>query len=130
MNARRECGRFGATLAVVSACFTSVGQITNVSVNPAEDAFIREAAPTNNYGRAGSLSVGGVSATNGFGVLGGRADSLVRFRLGDVVALLDTMFGNHDWFVAGASLRLYEMGAPNNALFSRGVGAFEIRWLA
>jgi len=118
------------TTLVILVSAKACAQTTNVSVNPEADAFIREAAPANNYGRAGSLSVAGVSATNGFGLLGGRADSLVRFRLNEVAASLDTAFGNHEWFITSAALRLYETGAPNNALFNRGVGAFEVRWLA
>jgi len=108
----------------------TLAQTTNIFLNPEADAFVREAAPTNNYGRAGSLSVSGTAVTNGFGVIGGRADSLARFRLADAVAALDAAFGNHEWFIACAALHLYEMGAPNNALFSRGVGSFEVRWLA
>jgi len=112
------------------AAGSAPAQTNNVSVNPEADAFVRAQAPTANYGRAGSLAVAGVSATNGFGVPGGRADSLARFPLDAVVSSLDSTFGNHEWFVANASLRLYELGAPNNALFSRGVGAFEVRRLA
>ena len=104
-------------------------QTTNVLLNPEADAFVREAAPTNNYGRAGSLSVSGIGATNGLGVPGGRADTLARFELNEIVAALDGTFGNHDWFIASAVLRLYELGAPNNALFNRGIGSFQIRWL-
>lgn len=132
MSARRTLiARLTAALAAFAlASVTSLAQMTNVSVNPEADAFIRDFAPTNNYGRAGALSVGGASATNGFGVLGGRADSLIRFRVNEVAASMDTVFGNHDWLIINAALHLYEMGAPNNALFSRGVGAFEVRWLA
>jgi hypothetical protein len=117
-------------MALVLASLSSLAQTTNILVNPEADAFIRAAAPAANYGGAGSLSVGGVTATNGFGVLGGRADSLVRFNLGESVNALDSAFGNHDWFVVSAVLQLYEIGTPNNALFSRGIGAFEVRWLA
>src|SRR5262249_24846346 len=106
------------------------GQTTNFLLNPEEDAFVREAAPTNNYGRAGAVSVGGVGATNGFGVLGGRVESLVRFRLSDALPSLDAAMGGHEWFIAAAGLQLYEMGAPNNPLFNRGIGALEVRWLA
>jgi len=111
------------------ASLVSLAQ-TNVLLTPEADAFTLAVAPTNNYGRAGSLSVSGATATNGFGLIGGRADSLARFSLTETVASLDAAFGNHEWFIASAVLRLYEMGAPNNALFSRGVGAFEVRWLA
>jgi len=113
----------------VGAC-SATAQVTNVSLNPEADTFVRAAAPAANYGGAGSLTVSGESATNGFGVPGGRAESLARFHLDTVVPALDGAFGDHDWFIVAASLQLYEMGAPNNALFSRGIGAFEVRWLA
>src|SRR5262245_9206805 len=108
---------FGALLVFGFGLLPSFAQTTNVVLNPEADAFIREVAPTNNYGRAGSLSVAGPSSTNGFGATGGRADSLLRFRLNEVIASLDTAFGDGNWFFLRARLKLYEMGAPNNALF-------------
>jgi len=111
--------------------FGAFAQTTNISLVPVADAFLRAAAPQDNYGRAGSLTVGGASATNGFGVPGGRFDSLLRFLLTDAVASLDNAFGSHDWFVARAVLRVNEVADPANALFPRGaLGPFELRWLA
>jgi hypothetical protein len=119
-----------ASALLLGAAGLSFGQTTNLLLYAEADAFLRAAMPTNNYGRAGSLSVAGLAATNGFGVPGGRSDSLVRFSLAESVPRLDEAFGDHTWFILNAVLRLYEMGSPNNASFSRGVGAFEIRWLA
>jgi hypothetical protein len=47
-----------------------------------------------------------------------------------MVTNFDLRFGTNNWFVTSAKLRVSEQGAPNNALFNRGVGAFEIRWMA
>src|SRR5262245_42506166 len=77
----------------------SFAQTTNLSLIPEADAFVREADPSFNYGRAGSLSVAGRSATNGFGLLSGRTDSLVRLQLSEAVTALDEAFGD-DWFIA------------------------------
>ena len=129
MKVHQKWATRSAIMLVLFRGVACLAQLTNFSVNPEADAFVREADPTNNYGLAGSLSVAGVSATNGFGIPGGRADSLVRFQWNEVLNALDAALGNHDWFIACAALRLYEIGAPNNALFSRGIGTFEARWL-
>lgn len=123
---------FAINFLVLAALLTlsAQGQVTHVSLNPEADAFVSQAAPADNFGRAGALSVAGASATNAFGLPGGRAESLARFNLSETVLSLDHLFGNHDWWIARARLHLYEMGAPNNPSFGRGVGAFEIRWLA
>jgi hypothetical protein len=94
------------------------------------DAFVRGAAPTLNYGGAGALSVSGPNATNAVGVTNGVFDSFIRFNTGAMVTNFDLRFGTNNWFVTSAKLRVSEQGAPNNALFNRGVGAFEIRWMA
>lgn len=108
-------------VAVPAATFTN-----SVSV----DAFVRAAAPTLNYGGAGALSVSGPAATNAAGVANGAFDSLIRFNTAGMVGHFDTWFGANNWVISGAWLRVTEDGAPNNALFNRGVGAFEIRWIA
>src|SRR5262245_64088517 len=121
-----EAGEAAIFTGIAFVASTSVAQTTNVSVSCEADAFVREAAPTNNYGRAGALSVAGILATNGSGLPGGRANSLARFRLNEVAASLDAAFGNHEWLIIRAELRLYEVAAPNNPLFSRGIGAVEV----
>jgi hypothetical protein len=44
-------------------------------------------------------------------------------------ASLNGSFGSNRWMVAGARLAVTEVGAPNNGIFNRGVGGFEIRWI-
>ena len=94
------------------------------------DAFVRAAAPTFNYGGAGALSVSGANATNGQNVTNGAFDSFVRFNSAGVVTNFDSMFGTNNWVINGARLRVTEVGAPNNAVFNRGTGSFEVRWIA
>jgi hypothetical protein len=47
-----------------------------------------------------------------------------------MVTNFDSMFGTNNWVINGARLRVTEVGAPNNAVFNRGAGSFEIRWIA
>jgi hypothetical protein len=122
--------RWLAALAVaVSAQLACFGQTTNVSVTPAADAFVRSLAPADNYGAAGALSVSGAAAVNGSGQTNGLFDTLIRFPMSNVVATAAGAFGTNNWVVTGAALNLNEVAAPNNPIFDRGVGAFEIRWI-
>lgn len=101
-----------------------------LSVLPDADSFLRSFAPASNYGAGGALAVSGTAAVNGFGVQNGLFDSFVRFPMTNVVASLDDALGGHDWVLTGARLVVTEMAAPDNAIFNRGVGAFEVRWQA
>ena len=94
------------------------------------DAFVRADAATLNYGGAGGLSVSGSAATNASGIANGVFDTFIRFNTAGMVAHFDSLFGPANWEVSGAALRVTEQGASNNALFNRGVGAFEILWIA
>jgi hypothetical protein len=102
----------------------------SVTTTPDADTFVRSADAARNYGGAGALSVSGSAAVNGAGQQNGLFDSLLRFSLNDAMSSFDTAFGAGHWTLAGATLRLTEVAAPNNSLFNRGVGAFEIGWLA
>lgn len=116
-----------------SALYLSCGdrlRAATVSVAPDADSFMRSFAPTNNYGAGGALSISGAVAVNASGVQNGLFDTLMRFPMSNVVASLDGTLGGHDWVVTGASLLMTEMAAPDNAIFNRGVGAFEVRWQA
>src|SRR6266850_1802416 len=108
---------------------TGATQTVMVSVVPDADSFLRSFAPTNNYGAGGALSVSGSAAVNGSGYQNGLFDSLLRFPMSNVVASLDSALGEHDWVITQARLVLTEMAVPDNALFNRGVGAFEVRWI-
>jgi len=97
---------------------------------PDNDAFVRSAAPTSNYGIAGALSVSGAAATNDLGQQNGLFDALMRFPLTNVVAFFDATYGEQDWVVTKVRLILNESGEPMNSIFNRGVGAFQVFWLA
>jgi hypothetical protein len=114
------------TFAVIVASSRAAFFTNSVSV----DSFVRSNAPTLNYGGAGSLSVSGPTATNGSGVANGASDSFIRFNTAAMVTNFNALFGANNWDVSGAKLRVTEMGAPANTIFNRGVGGFEIRWLA
>jgi hypothetical protein len=94
------------------------------------DSFVRAAAPGSNYGGAGALAVAGANAVNASGVANGPFDTFIRFNTAALVANFNSLFGPDQWAVNAANLRVTELGAPNNALFNRGIGAFEIRWIA
>ena len=119
-----------SALVALSLQLAGWAQVTQITVTPAADAFVRSLAPDNNYGAAGSLSVSGSAAVNGSGQATGSADSLIRFPTSSVAAAAADAFGADGWVVSGATLVVNEVGAPNNTNFNRGAGAFEIRWLA
>jgi hypothetical protein len=94
------------------------------------DAFVRSNAPTSNYGGAGALSVSGAQATNALGTMNGAFDSFIRCNTAAAVSNFNSLYGAGNWVINGATLQVFETGAPNNNIFNRGVGAFEIRWIA
>jgi hypothetical protein len=101
---------------------------TTISVRPDADTFVRAQEPTNNYGGGGALSVSGAAAVNGTGEQNGAFDSVMRFPMSEV-ATLNAALGE-DWIVTGARLVVTEMAIPDNAIFNRGIGQFEVRWIA
>jgi hypothetical protein len=123
----RGCAAF---LLITTAQLGCRAQTTNFTVTPVADAFVRSLAPASNYGGAGALAVSGAVATNGSGQPNGLFDSLMRFPMGNLTSAMNAVFGANQWLVSGATLSVTEVGAPGNSLFNRGVGAFEIRWLA
>jgi len=118
--------RCGAAVVLSSV---TVALAATVSVAPDADTFLRSFAPTNNYGAGGALSVSGSAAVNGTGDQNGLFDTLMRFPVSNVVASLDAALGEQDWVVTEARLVVTEIAAPDNAIFNRGVGAFEVRWI-
>jgi hypothetical protein len=120
----------GILLPALLAGNLAAAQTAAVAVVPDADSFVRSLAPASNYGAAGALSVSGASAVNGSGMQNGLFDSLMRFPTSNVVASLDAALGAPDWVVTGVQLVLTEMAAPDNAIFNRGMGAFEVRWVA
>ncbi|HWD91126.1 MAG TPA: hypothetical protein VG938_02140 [Verrucomicrobiae bacterium] len=110
---------------IAGANFSQAALFTNsISV----DAFVRGNAPAANYGAAGSLTVSGSTATNAAGTANGVADSFIRFNTSALVANLNSLFGPNNWAISGVTLRVVEVGAPMNTIFTRGKGTFEIRW--
>ena len=115
-------------LLAASACCRS--QTATVAVNPEADAYVWSEGPTNNYGGAGAIAISGAAAVNETGQQNGSYDSLIRFPMSNAVAVLDAALNTHDWLVLRATLSLTELGAPPYPGFNRGVGAFEVRWIA
>ncbi|MEI8288255.1 MAG: hypothetical protein WCH99_02180 [Verrucomicrobiota bacterium] len=113
--------------AIVLASSTRGAFFTN---SPDADTFVRSNAPTLNYGTAGALSVSGIYATNATGVTNGAFDSFIRFNATAMVTNFNGMFGTNNWAVTSAKIVVTESGAPTQAVFNRGKGAFEIRWIA
>ena len=103
-------------------------QVT-VSTNSVADAFVRSADPTHNYGGAGALSVSGTVATNASGAQEGALDSFLRFDVSNSVAQFNASFGVGNWTISSARLLLTETATPAQAIFNRGIGQFEIRWI-
>jgi hypothetical protein len=119
-----------AALAVAGAEPVCLAQPVVMSVTPTADAFVRSLAPESNYGAAGSLSVSGATAVNGSSQQNGLFDSLLRFPMASVAAAFNNAFASNGWVVTSAALNAKEVAAPNNPIFNRGIGAFEIRWIA
>jgi len=113
----------------VAGICTSAAVAATHTLLPTGDAFVRAAEPTLNYGAAGALAVAGDSAVNGSGQPQGRFDTLMMFDTGDAVAAFDAAFGPASWVITAAELRVLEDGDPNNSIFNRGVGDFEVSWL-
>jgi len=124
----RDVVCWGMGLSVMGQVAAS-GQVT-LSTNSVADAFVRSADPTHNYGGAGALSVSGTIATNANGVQEGALDSFIRFDISSMVSQFNATYGVGDWTISSARLLLTETAAPAQAIFNRGVGQFEVRWIA
>ena len=105
-------------------------QTTNVWTYPSADAFLRALDPTSNFGKAGALAVSGALAKNETGDTNGEYDSFIRFPTDGLKKALNAALGSNNWRITGVELRLSEDSDPDNPIFNRGVGTFEIRWLA
>lgn len=132
-GAQQQSGRVGRAITLgllAGAQLVCLGQTATVAVAPSADAFVRSLAPGSNYGAAGALSVSGSAAVNGSGQQNGLFDSLMRFPMSGVVTSFNASLGSDRWVVTAATLAVTEVGVPSNAIFNRGVGAFEVRWIA
>lgn len=97
---------------------------------PDADAFVRAESPSLNYGAAGALAVSGLTATNASGVMNGAYDSFIRFNTAALIESFDSRYGSNNWVVTHTALQLTEQGAPTSPIFNRGVGTFQVRWVA
>ena len=127
-------GKMVKTVGLLAAGLWLLGQgaawaQVTISANSVADAFVRSADATHNYGGAGALSVSGTIATNASGVQQGAFDSFLRFDISSSVAQFNTSFSVGNWTISGAKLFLTETAAPAQAIFNRGVGQFEVRWI-
>jgi hypothetical protein len=114
---------FSLILLTLLTHLTFAEEVSSPSV---ADAFVRQNAPTQNFGRAGALAVSGTSAMNASGTMNGRFDTVIRFNTTTAVAHFNTTWGANNWVVLEVRLRLTEVGAPSNSLFNRGVGEFSV----
>ncbi len=112
----------------VMTCISQAGVFFTNSISA--DSFVRSNSPTLNYGAAGALSVSGSTATNTSMVAMGIADTFMRFNTAATVANFNSVFGANNWVINGATLVVVEVGVPNNAIFDRGKGAFQIDWIS
>lgn len=114
-------------LAVTLAGNLALGE--TVAIPTARDGFVRQLAPTLNYGNAGSLCVAGEDSVNANEEPRGRFDSLIEFDPADAIATLNTTYGPGGWAITSLQLRVSEQGAPQNPIFPRGVGTARCSWL-
>lgn len=117
-------------LATMAHPFHGCAQTASVLITPSADTFLLMQTPSLNYGDAGALNVSGTAATNMNDDTTGLCSSLIRFPTARVAAAFDATFGSNGWTLTSAALQLNENAAPDNAIFGRGVGAFEIDWIA
>lgn len=101
-----------------------------VTLNPVEDTFSIATFPDSTFGASGALNVSGPAAVNGVGEAQGKTDTWLKFNTAAAVAQFDVTFGAGNWVLSSATLSLREVAQPNNPIFNRGVGQFEVLWIA
>lgn len=116
--------------AALAAAVAIPAQASTIALTPTQDTFGRADAPDLTYGGAGGLSVSGPSATNAAGEANGVFATWLMFDAADAVGQFDAAYGAGNWTLAAATLTVREVGSPNNAIFNRGIGDFEVRYMA
>lgn len=117
MNVRIYC----LVALAVSLGTSSVFAVAAPAINPTADAFVDSAAPGNNYGAAGALSIAAAGSAKG------EFDSFVRFNFASTKTYLDNTYGAGNWMAQSITLQLTAAN-PNNALFNASAaGSFSIR---
>lgn len=114
---------------MISVLAANVAIAETVALTASRDGFVREQAPTLNYGGAGSLCIAGINSVNASGEPRGRFDTLIEFDSADVIATLNTTYAAGGWNLTGLQLRVSEQGAPQNPLFPRGAGPAQCAWM-
>ncbi len=114
---------------IASACVFSV-HAQYFSDAPDADSFVSAGTPTLNYGATDTLSVSGSNATNGLSVMNGPSDTFIRFNTAALIGSFDSRYGTNNWVGTHAAIQLTEQGSPTNPIFNRGVGTFQVRWIA
>jgi hypothetical protein len=116
-----------SALVLATACSA---QASSFTLTPDEGTFAMAALPESTFGSAGGMNVSGATATNGNGQAQGITDSWLKFDSTAAVNNFDAEFGANNWFLVAATLSLNEVAAPTNPLFNRGVGEFNVNWVA
>jgi hypothetical protein len=120
-----------ATLVLVGSAGAQMTTEFSVNLIPTQDAYVRQLAePGETFGASGAMSVAGLSALNVQGQQQGLAESWIMFDASSAVDGFNAQFGEGGWTLIGATLVIEEVGAPNNPTFARGVGTFEVTWVA
>ncbi len=107
----------------------SLGDET-IAVTAFRDAFVREEDPSSNFGGGGLLCAAGEDSVNGVGQPRGRFDSVIVFDLSSAVASFDSSFGAQQWVITDVVFQVAQVVAPDNPLFPRGIGSFQVLWLS
>jgi hypothetical protein len=119
-----------AVAVVLAVCHVARAALVVVQTTTTADAFVQQNAPDANFGTKGALSVAGSAARNMSGDLVGLTDAFLQFNLASEVASLDAEFGAQNWAIHNIYLQVVEQTTANNPRFGRGLGRFEIRWIA
>src|SRR5262249_32463208 len=110
-------------------CFPVTAQLIVTNLSGA-DAFVRSLDTHHTYCGVGAWAVSGLIASNVLGQQQGALASFMRLDASGVAGQFNTTFGAGRWTLVRVTLDLFEQGAPNNTIFNRGVGPFQVQWVA
>ena len=118
------------TAAIVNLVLWGRLSAMEVSIQPTQDAMVREAEPTRNFGASGALAVAGATAVNDAGQPQGQFESVLQFDAGLATTAFDLQFGAGNWQLTGARLVLDQVAAPQNSIFNIGAGEIGVHWIS
>jgi hypothetical protein len=113
---------------VLTLPFTGKADIYTIN-NSTADAFLSGAAPTLNYGSAGTLAISPASAAKG------EFDSVLMFNTASAVSQFNTTYGAGNWQITGLTLSFASNFGTNGAKPTSTIlntvrgGSFGIDWL-